>query len=693
MKKLKRILSLAFVLCAFALSFCSVAFAYEDYSDSYITYNYYEDCDGDGEDDVTFYVSFDRDDMTAAILSYESIEDSVVIPESFELDGEEYEVTSILGGDEYNMEQSCVEIPHTVTYIAPQTVGYYWDYEFVEVRSEDEYGNEQIRWEYQYKLVAAEYFTVKCIESTAAYSYARENGFSCETFKTVSGAAINLIQKDFVFTGREIVPQVVVMMGEVSLVENVDYYVSASSNVAAGTGVVEVHGMGEYRGVCTADFNILPAAAEDVVIAEIATQYYTGYEVHPDIDARYGELSLQKNHDYTAEYTSCVEPGKVKVTLTFCGNFAGKRELSFNIKIEPLKVKATVTSADKVKLSWNEVPCDEYRVYVYSSSKKKYVGLARTTDGEYYHTGRKQLTTYKYIVRTVIYGKKTNYLGDKVAVSATTEPTAPKISLVTKNKAVTVKWNKNTKADGYQIYRMDNWGYEYKKVKTIRDNTVTSWTNKGLSNDEDYFYVVRAYKKVGNKNIYSDLSVQKFSGSSESRLNGASLKSKTSFNVYNAQGKKTYLAWTTTLSKNDIKILKNFAKKHFTDKMSREEVLRITLEWINRNVTYASGKLWDEIQGKSYVEAIFVEKKGQCVQYNGAMAAMLSYLGYSTRLIQGYRGSVSTGKTWQHFWVETVINGNTYVFETGNYGKDGPWSYFCNKYSETSGYVKNGRFM
>lgn len=697
MVNLKRCLSLVSILFVFMFCFGGVAFAeYEtqdDYTDS-ITYHYYADCNGDGWDDVTFYVNLNHYSMSAEIAGYESDTDTVIIPESFEYDEAKYTVTSIKGADEYNEQQKYVEIPHSVIYIEPQTVGYYWSYEYVEVWYEDEYGFEYSEWDYQYKLVPSENFTVKCTEGSAAQSYAYENGFGCDVFKSLSQAEIILNQTDYVYTGMGIEPEVTVMIGENSLAENRDYYVSYNSNVGAGIGVVEINGMGDYRGVVAADFNILPADASLVSFSKIETQYYTGYEIHPYIEAVYGDLILQKNFDYTAVYSPCTEPGTVTVTLNFTGNFTGTRELSFNIEMEPMKnVKATVTSADKVTLTWEDIPCDEYRVYVYSSSKKKYVGLARITDNSYCHTGRKQLTTYKYAVRAIIYGEEKNYLSDKAVISATTEPTIPKISLITKNKAVTVKWSKNSKADGYQIYRMTNWGYEYQKVKTIRDNTVTSWTNKGLSNDEDYFYVVRAYKKVGNKNIYSDLSEQKFSGSSESRLNGASLKSKTKFNVYNAQGKKTYLAWTVTLSKNDIKILKNFAKKHFTSKMSREEVLRITLQWINRNVTYASGKLWNDIQGMSYVEAIFVEKKGQCVQYNGAMAAMLTYLGYSTRLIQGYRGSASTGRTWQHFWVETVINGNTYVFETGNYGKDGSWSYFCNKYSETFGYVKNGRFM
>lgn len=81
-------------------------------------------------------------------------------------------------------------------------------------------------------------------------------------------------------------------------------------------------------------------------------------------------------------------------------------------------------------------------------------------------------------------------------------------------------------------------------------------------------------------------------------------------------------------------------------------------------------------------------KLGQCAQYNGAMAAMTAYLGYDACVIQGYRGSYS-GYHWQHFWCEVNIQGRRYLMETGNYGKDGSWSYFMCPYEQTSGYVIN----
>ena len=154
------------------------------------------------------------------------------------------------------------------------------------------------------------------------------------------------------------------------------------------------------------------------------------------------------------------------------------------------------------------------------------------------------------------------------------------------------------------------------------------------------------------------------------------------------QGKTTRYLSSVTLSKDDLAILDAFAKEHFQPKWTDEQKLRYTLEWINSEVYYPFGKVFDEICQYSHVKAIFQYKKGQCLQYNGAMCAMMTYLGYPSRLIMGYRGTYGDNH-FQHFWCETTINETLFVLETGNAGRNGSWMYFFRPYSETSGYIKN----
>ena len=169
------------------------------------------------------------------------------------------------------------------------------------------------------------------------------------------------------------------------------------------------------------------------------------------------------------------------------------------------------------------------------------------------------------------------------------------------------------------------------------------------------------------------------------RLNQATLKPHYSFVVYNRQT-KNHSQWTTYISDKDKQILQNFINKNFKKGMTREQQLWTTLNWIHTNVEYAyvQNGAWAQITNKSYVDAIFTYRKGQCIQYNAAIASMMAYLGYDVNLVQGWVGGVGN----QHFWCEVHINGKTYVMETGNEGKNGSWMHFLDPYSDATEYVQ-----
>ena len=74
------------------------------------------------------------------------------------------------------------------------------------------------------------------------------------------------------------------------------------------------------------------------------------------------------------------------------------------------------------------------------------------------------------------------------------------------------------------------------------------------------------------------------------------------------------------------------------------------------------------------------------------MIAYMAYKGLDGSLLCGYRG-YSTSNRWQHFWGEVHLNGETYVIETGNEGKNGSWNYFFAPYGYTGGYMICGEVM
>ena len=71
---------------------------------------------------------------------------------------------------------------------------------------------------------------------------------------------------------------------------------------------------------------------------------------------------------------------------------------------------------------------------------------------------------------------------------------------------ITLSWNKDNNATGYQIYRAASLNGTYKKIKTISKKTTTSYKNTKLSKGTCYYYKIRAYKKTDGKTFYGAFS-------------------------------------------------------------------------------------------------------------------------------------------------------------------------------------------
>lgn len=63
-------------------------------------------------------------------------------------------------------------------------------------------------------------------------------------------------------------------------------------------------------------------------------------------------------------------------------------------------------------------------------------------------------------------------------------------------------WKRVSGVNGYTIYRKTDKS-SWKKIKTIANNKTSSYTDSKLNPGTRYFYSIRAYKKVGQKNVYS----------------------------------------------------------------------------------------------------------------------------------------------------------------------------------------------
>ena len=115
------------------------------------------------------------------------------------------------------------------------------------------------------------------------------------------------------------------------MTKDTDYTVDYSDNINVGEASVIITGIGSYKGIVTSKFIINAKSIDELAIASIEDQPFTGDAITPSVTIKYGEITLVKDIDYTVIYTDNINAGKATVTITGTGNYTGNQTVFFNI--------------------------------------------------------------------------------------------------------------------------------------------------------------------------------------------------------------------------------------------------------------------------------------------------------------------------------------------------------------------------
>ena len=222
----------------------------------------------------------------------------------------------------------------------------------------------------------------------------------------------------------------------------------------------------------------------------VKDQTYTGKALKPDIEVKYGDVTLTQNTDYTLAYANNKNAGTAKVTVTGVGNYVGSAETTFKI-VKAKIAKCTLTAKDltytgkalkpKVTVKFGKTTLKTGTDYTLSYSKTlKAIGVATVTvKGKGNFTGTKKLT-FNINPKGTAFSKLTGG-----------------------NQQITLKWKNPGNITGYEIeysLKKDFSGGKIVKVKKAKTLTTTI---KKLKANKTYYVRIRTYTTVKKKNYYS----------------------------------------------------------------------------------------------------------------------------------------------------------------------------------------------
>lgn len=270
-----------------------------------------------------------------------------------------------------------------------------------------------------------------------------------------------------------------------------DYKIEYTNNIKPGTATMKIIGTGRFTGSITKTFKINGKGIEKAKITLSNTSFeYNGKAKKPTATVKLGKKTLKQNDDYKLSYSNNINAGDATIIITGKGMYEGKATASF--KITPKSIAKF--EVDKIPAQEQTENSIEPSVTIKDGSKI----LTKDVDYSLSYKNNKDVGT-----ATVTITGKGNYKGtNKVKFEILLSAVKGLIATDTEANSITLKWDKNENATGYEIYMSTSKDGNYSKIKTISKNTTVTFKKSKLEEGKKYYFKIRAYKTINSKNEY-----------------------------------------------------------------------------------------------------------------------------------------------------------------------------------------------
>ena len=241
--------------------------------------------------------------------------------------------------------------------------------------------------------------------------------------------------------------------------------------------------------------------------------YTLFYYMSGDVEEGLGSEYVVKSSDPSVVkvedgYMEMLKTGNVTITVYPKYNPTLKKTYGFKVVNDFDITDLTLggKASDAIRLNWSQcVNADGY--IIEKNDGSGWVSAAKITNNEtttYRVTGLSANTDYQLRMRAYkTDGSTTAYSAYSSTISArTTLSTVNGLALSARTSdTLSLKWTKNTVADGYILEKYD--GSKWVRVAKITNNATTTYKVTGLAAGTAYKFRMRTYKTEGSSTVYS----------------------------------------------------------------------------------------------------------------------------------------------------------------------------------------------
>ena len=180
--------------------------------------------------------------------------------------------------------------------------------------------------------------------------------------------------EDLTYNGKEQHPSPVVTLNSNVLEAGSNYQVTYSEGCTnVGTYTITVEGVGRYSGRLTKTFKIVPYDISGCDV-KVENKPYTGDVINVTPTVKYGSITLaqgeDKDYTFVTNPTTVKEGGDYTLTVTGKGNYAGTKEVPFNVYYPvPTNISCTNIAATTATVTWDKSAIVKKWIVEYSTDK------------------------------------------------------------------------------------------------------------------------------------------------------------------------------------------------------------------------------------------------------------------------------------------------------------------------------------
>lgn len=338
--------------------------------------------------------------------------------------------------------------------------------------------------------------------------------------------------------------------------------------------------------------------ASSVKISDIPNQVYTGSEVVPSFTVTYGDKILVDGLDYVATYQNNSSIGTATVNVLGAGTYEGLLNLTKNFNIVPDTVRNVQPSnvkTDGAELSWSAVNgASGYIIQIQKNGKWTNLGTYPSERASIKGLMPGSVNNIHIAAYTNVNG--INYMGaysDAVKIETAVGAVNPRVSAYA-NNFVTLTWDKQTAANGYEVFKYDASSKKYVLYKNITNPNTNACKVTGLASNKKYNFKVRAYQIDDSEKTYAPFGavVSQYTSIAKPKLNSAKSNSK----------KKIKASWSKVKGASGYQVMwstyKNFSKNYKTKSVKAKYSSKTVTTAQSKKSYYVRVRAYKTISGK-----------------------------------------------------------------------------------------------